>query len=164
LRQSAEATGISVGGLAAAGAIVVDASSNTVTRASLGDGTGNYDDPDDAQPTGSVLVKAEGVDRNTARAVGGSGGLVSGNAARASTDSQADVSATIGDDVRLLADSIGVGASHESLYQANADSRNAAVIGGSGAMAYNSADARVHAGVGDDAQLHSGGGIDVRAL
>ncbi|WP_162433759.1 leukotoxin LktA family filamentous adhesin [Pseudoxanthomonas koreensis] len=158
-RQEAEALGVSVGGIAA-GAVVVDAVSDTTTRASLGDGA-RHSDPDGM--VGRVAVTATGVDDNAARGVAGSGGLIAGNATSVDTDSRATVEATTGDGVELVADDIRVAADHEARYAAQSDSTNAAVVGGSGSHAANRAHADVHAGIGSDSALVSGNGIDVEA-
>ena len=158
--QQAQALGVAVGGIAV-GAVFVDAESDTVTRAALGDGAAHHDV---GGAVGQLTVDATGVDRNAARAVAGSGGLIAGNAAVARTRSVADVDATIGNGAGLaVTGDVRVKADHDARYAGQADSTNAAVIGGSGAQVFNDASANVHAGIGADTSVLAGGDIEVRA-
>ncbi len=159
--QLASATGMSVGGVAA-GAVLVSAGSNTTTRARLGDNALHAHMADAF--SGTLLVQAVSSDSNVAQATAGSGGIVAGNAAKAATDSIANVSATIGNGVALAASVIDVHAEHQSNYGGSADSRNAAVVGGSGAIVTHDANAAVHAGIGANSDLLASQNIDVLAL
>jgi len=112
---------------------------------------------------GDVRVAAEGLDRNRANATAGSGGVVSGAAAEATTSADSIVQAAIAADATVRATRIDVDADHDSRYAGLADSTNAAVVGGSGAAAYNRADADVRASVGNGATLDAIGDIAVLA-
>lgn len=175
--QEAESLGVAVGALAV-GASVAKATSNTQTTATLGesalvhgdvrrDGNGNIVRDSNGNPVrdvaGNVLVKADGTDRNHADATAGSGGVVSGAAAESTTSAIATVDAAIAADAVVRARDIQLRADHDSRYAGLADSTNAAVVGGSGAAAYNSANATVRAKVGDRAYLDSTGNLSVVA-
>lgn len=175
--QESESLGVAVGVLAV-GASVAKATSNTQTTATLGesalvhgevrrDGNGNIVRDSNGNPVhnvaGNVLVKADGTDRNRANATAGSGGVVSGAAAESTTSAISTVDAAIAADAVVRARDIQLRADHDSRYAGLADSTNAAVVGGSGAAAYNRANATVRAKVGDRAYLDSVGDLSVIA-
>ncbi|MDR0182154.1 leukotoxin LktA family filamentous adhesin [Lysobacter arvi] len=173
--QNADSLGVAVGVLAV-GASIAKATSNTQTTATLGENARVRDVQRDANGNivtsngnpvyayaGDVTVSATGLDRNRANATAGSGGVVSGAAAEATTSADATVEAAIAADAVVNAARIEVNADHDSRYAGLADSTNAAVVGGSGAAAYNRADADVRASVGDRAKLDAIGDIAVLA-
>ena len=168
-RQQAEATGITVGGLAL-GAALANASSDTRTMASIGANlaastSGNTS----AQPKmmGSLAVLAEGNDTNLASTFAGGGGLVSGAASAATTHGRSTVDASIGGNAGLasgiLADTIRVAARHDGNYGGSADSTNAAIAGASGSSVHNTIDSTVNARIDDGARLFAARGLSVTA-
>lgn len=162
--QKAESLGVSAG-LLALGASVSKATSTTTTTARLGDGNighgvqvgGLY------AAMGAVNVHAAGSDRNAAYATAGSGGLVAGNAALASTDSNATVTAAIGIGSDLTVSKLDLKAEHDTRYAGNADSVNAAALGASGAEIRHQADSTVRARIDNDASVRSNDDIRVQA-
>ena len=167
-RQRAEATGITVGGLAL-GAALANASSNTRTAASIGNNLGGVNAGSAANPKmmGSLSVLANGNDTNLASTFAGSGGLISGAASVATTNGKSNVDATVGANAGrtsgILADSITVSATHEGNYGGSADSTNAAIAGASGSAVRNTVDSTVNANVGNGARLFAGRDLSITA-
>ncbi|WP_065868043.1 leukotoxin LktA family filamentous adhesin [Stenotrophomonas nitritireducens] len=168
-RQDAQATGITIGGLAL-GAAVANASSNTQTIAAVGDrirGTHANTQADPLQMMGKLAVTANGNDSNLASTFAGSGGLISGAASAAGTTGTSLVSASIGSNAGngkgILADSITVAAKHQANYGGSADSTNAAVAGASGSKVRNVVDSTVSATLGSGARLFAGQGLGITA-
>ncbi|MDR3566097.1 MAG: leukotoxin LktA family filamentous adhesin [Negativicutes bacterium] len=130
-----ETSGVSgvVAGLAAAGAFQADANANSTTTATMG--TGVYGS------AGSTLaVEALGQDNTYSSATSGSGGLISGVATLANTHNGSATTATLGGGTSanpLNAGSMLLTGSHEAILNSKVDSINAALIGGSGAIANN---------------------------
>ena len=147
-QQTAEASGISAG-IVAAGFNQAAATSHSETEATLGDGVKLSGASGNAQAS-SLTVTADGTDTNRANAVAGSGGVVSGVAASATTRSTGSTTARTGsgDAARTLAvDTLKVQATHVTDFNAKVDSTNASIVGASGANALNTVDHSVHAGV-----------------
>ncbi|PZU30139.1 MAG: hypothetical protein DI584_00465, partial [Stenotrophomonas sp.] len=168
-RQDAQATGITIGGLAL-GAAVANASSDTRTIAAIGDrisGTHAGTTADPLQMMGKLAVTANGNDSNLASTFAGSGGLISGAASAAGTNGTSVVDASIGSNAGngkgLLADSIVVAATHQAGYGGSADSTNAAVAGASGSKVRNVVDSTVTATLGSGARLFAGHGMGITA-
>ena len=126
--QSAVATGV-VAGVLAAGAAIAQATSGVTTSAELG-----ADATTSVSRSGALSVIAGGQDQNSASAVAGSGGLIAGDAAIGTTGDTSSVNARI-DGGKIYAGDVTVEATNTSLYDPSADSTNAAVLGGSGADA-----------------------------
>jgi len=157
-RQSASATGVSVG-LVSVGASVARATSAATTTATLGDGDGT-----EAATAGSLAVIARGTDVNNAWSMAGSGGLFSGNASEALTSSTSSATASIGSNLNLAALSgLQLSATEKVSYGGTADSLLAAAVGGSGAHVNNVIDVTTDAHIGDGTRILAGGDIDVLA-
>ncbi|WP_269791224.1 leukotoxin LktA family filamentous adhesin [Stenotrophomonas sp. Iso1] len=167
-RQRAEATGITVGGLAL-GAALANATSNTRTAATIGTNLGGVNAGSTATPKmmGSLSVLANGNDTNLASTFAGGGGLISGAASVATTNGKSNVDATVGANAGrtsgILADSITVSATHEGNYGGSADSTNAAIAGASGSAVRNTVDSTVNANVGNGARLFAAKDLSVTA-
>ena len=162
-RQLAHAAGTSGAGLVAASGAVARAESGSSgdrasTTATLGDRASTG-----ANRAGYLLVKASGVDANTATATAAAGGVVAGNASQASTADYATVRATVGSGANVHAGAVTVSADHLDSHYDHADSLNASVIGGSGANAAHVADVNVAAVVRDGSTLAAAGNLQVLA-
>ncbi len=159
--QDAEAFGLS-GGIVAAGFNKAAASSNSVTHAVLGNNVSvQAPTTQPATVTASLSVTANGTDTNAANAISGSGGIISGAAALASTSSISDTQATTGagDASHAIAvTALNIQAAHTTQFNASVNSVNASVVGASGANAVNGVNSTVNAGIGD------GGVVRARAV
>ncbi|MDR3673689.1 MAG: hypothetical protein P4L36_22790 [Holophaga sp.] len=147
--QNASALGI-VGGLLAIGADLAIANSSTTTNAYLGNGV--------AVTGASLSVTATGTDDNFASAVSGTGGVIAGSAAVASTTSDSTTTATTGSGSAQKPINVGsfnLAASHTALFNGQVDSTNAALAGASGAVASNSVDSTVTAAVENGGQIQA---------
>jgi filamentous hemagglutinin family protein len=153
--QKTEVTGVSIGGVLAAGATIGHANSNTVTTAVLGDGVkvaslGGL--------TGVLDISATSADTNTAEATSGSGGLISGSAASVGTRSIADTRAGVGggDPAHTLnAAQFNLKADHTSTFNGKVNSVSASAVGASGASATHSVASTVIASVADNARINA---------
>ena len=153
--QSSSGVGISVGGLLAVGAVKSEATSNTTTEASIGNGV-KLSGPTPA--TGSSLsVLADSADTNFAHGIAGSGGLVSAPFSEAKTVSNSTTTASTGsgnnDAVnprKIDVTGLNVAASHTGQFDAWMDSTNASLIGVSGAKATNTSNSTTTATVGNN--------------
>jgi hypothetical protein len=154
--QHAKTNGVAVGGILAVGITLADANTNTTTIVYLGDSV---------QITGGTLaISATGTDNNFAETTAGSGGLISGNASEASTDSQSTMTVTIGKSVIINVTSLSINAEHTITYASNASSVNASLAGASGASATNDADSDVSIIFGDDVDVTAGNNIGISTL
>ncbi|KRG64873.1 hypothetical protein ABB26_05845 [Stenotrophomonas humi] len=153
-RQDAQATGISVAGLLAAGVVKAKAASNAVTNLGIGESALLF--------AGNVTLAASGVDENRAGATAGTGGLLAGNAALASTHSTNSTSLHIDKNSSLDITRLHALASHDARYAGAADSTSAGMLNASGASVDNVADSDVSIGIGQDANLVSTGSITLR--
>ncbi|HEY9193651.1 MAG TPA: leukotoxin LktA family filamentous adhesin, partial [Methyloversatilis sp.] len=161
-RQTAETSGVTFGGLLALGANLASSGAESVTLASI--------DNNNTGTVGAALtVLATGDDRTYADAVAGSGGVIGGAAASASTRNLSDTQALLGggtatDALRTAAQGrIEVRADHTATFNTRVDSLAAGVVGASGAVAFNDIDARVIAGIRAGANLRTWD-LDVSAL
>ncbi|MCQ9378541.1 leukotoxin LktA family filamentous adhesin [Methyloversatilis sp. XJ19-49] len=161
-RQTAVTSGVTLGGLLALGANLADAVAGSITLASIDNGnTGTVGD--------ALSVVATGHDETSADAEAGSGGIIAGAAAVASTRNLSDTQALLGGGAAgdaLVTDSGGrmeVRADHMASFNARVDSLSAGVVGASGAQARNDIDARVVAGIRAGAHLNTWD-LDVYAL
>ncbi len=134
------------GALLALGFNFADANTDKTTAASIGAGVEVL--------AGTLRVEAGGSTQSTSDAMSGSGGIISGTASEANTDSRSETSATIGAstvDVGLLV----LGASYLTRYDGTADSINASVVGASGARTTHKVDPTVRAQVAASADLRA---------
>ncbi|MDY0056584.1 MAG: leukotoxin LktA family filamentous adhesin [Methyloversatilis sp.] len=161
-RQTAQTSGVTIGGLLAIGANLASARADSTTLASIDNGnTGNV---------GSTLsVLATGHDQTYADAEAGSGGIIAGAAAVASTRNKSNTRALLGGGNATTALATGSGGSmevradHIATFNSRVDSLSAGVVGASGAQARNDIDARVVAGITAGANLTTWD-LDVYAL
>lgn len=161
-RQTAETSGVTIGGLLAIGANLASANAGSVTLASIDNGN-----------TGSVgtalSVVATGHDQTYADAEAGSGGVIAGAVAVASTRNLSSTQALLGGGTSTSALSTAtdgrmeVRADHIATFNSRVDSLSAGVVGASGAQARNDIDARVVAGIKAGANLRTWD-LDVYAL
>ena len=154
-RQHAEGSGVAVG-LLAAGAVLVNARSKIPVTASVGDRAttnGVY--------IGDFQVTSSGATWNDADTVAGSGGVIAGNAAKATTKDDSGATTTIGDSANIRAGEITIGATHFAGYQARADSTNASVVGMSGAVTESTIKASTLVDIGDTVGLRSNKQISI---
>ncbi len=127
--QSANATGVAVGGVLAIGLDFASATSSVSTKAILGSGV-------ITDLAGTIDVSATGQDDNEVSSTAGSGGVLAGDASSGSTTDNSSVSATVSGGV-LTAGIVLVNAQNNSDYLTDVSSVNAAVAGFSGAAATN---------------------------
>lgn len=142
-RQIASATGFSIAGKYAIGAVLANASSTATTSATLGD---------DARLLGnsatSFSLIAAGSDTQIASATSGNGGLIAGAGASADTANTATVTAGIGARTQIGANTILVNASHTDQYANRVDATQAAALGASASLASHDATSHVVVDIG----------------
>jgi filamentous hemagglutinin family protein len=143
-RQRASASGIAAG-IVAVGANLATAESTNTTRASLGDSS--------RVSGASLSVTADGNDDNFASAVSGSGGVIAGAAAQATTRTTSLTEARAAGN--LAVDRFTLQAVHQALFNGEVDSVNAAVAGASGAWAEHTAEGTVLAEIGNDSHVQA---------
>jgi hypothetical protein len=147
--QNAEATGIA-GGLIAAGFNRTLAQSTTTTTAVLTNLTN--------LSAGSLTISATGTDTNSAVTKAGSGGVVAGSAASATTRSNSTTRAGL-DTTGAAAfganidGNATISAQHTANFGGSVDSTQASVAGASGANIGHTVDSTVDAKIGDRVQL-----------
>ncbi len=158
-QQTSSAESITVGGILALGAADASSSSTVNTTASLGDGNGSA-----AATTGNLAVAAQGSDTNDAESEAGSGGLVSGNASLATTQSTSTTSASIGQNLNLdQLDNFSLTAMHTALYGGESNSINAAAVGASGANVTKTLTSTTNTSIGDSSVIKAQGDVYVAA-
>ena len=173
--QQSNATGVSAG-ILALGASVATSQSTATTYAGLGTNSTASLESGSQAGTGAIVVQATGNDSNQATTVAGSGGVLAGDAAVATTSTSAVTIADVGAHSDLQAQgslnastdaltggTIAVTATHTSQYFASADSVNAAAAGASGAFANNTLNNTTVAQVDPSATLQAMGTIDITA-
>ncbi|WP_158589118.1 leukotoxin LktA family filamentous adhesin [Alginatibacterium sediminis] len=146
-QQEAEVSGITIGGLLAAGITESEATSDTQSWAKLGDNVELSGDID------AIQVSALGFDNNFAQATSGSGGLISGSAATADTQTNSNTQAAIGENAQLASTHFTLLADHTSQFNAQVDSVSASAVGASGANSQHSVDSLVSSTIGDNTSL-----------
>ncbi len=148
--QNAEGLAVTVGGILAIGVALAHSKSDVTTSVTLGTNV-------TTGPTRNetLSIEAHGIDTNLSNAIAGSGGLVSGNGAEATTRSDSDASISIGDDSLLAASSITFKATQEDHFKATSASGNAAVIGASGSKSKHDANRNISIDIGDRVHLTS---------
>ncbi|MCA3120832.1 MAG: leukotoxin LktA family filamentous adhesin, partial [Rhodocyclaceae bacterium] len=148
-RQSATASGNTVSGLAAAGATLSNARSDSTTTAIVSNGVTGFAD-------GTLAVTAAGSDNTYAETFSGSGGVVAGAGATANTRNLSATTATLGGGTSVAAlrsGAIVLKAEHTATFNGQVDSLQAAVLGASGAVTRHDTDATVTARIADGANL-----------
>jgi len=152
--QSANATGVAVGGLLAIGADVATATSNVTTLAQLGAGA-------ITNVTGTLDVSATGKDENDVSSTAGSGGAIAGDASVGNTNDTSTVSAVVVGS--LLAGTVNVGATNNSIFTPDVSSVNAALAGASGAVANNNDNTAANATVLSNTVIMASFAVDITA-
>ncbi len=153
--QDANATGVTVGGIFALGLNFANATSSVATSAELGAGS-------TTNLSGTLEVSAIGTDQNDASAVAGSGALIAGNAAYASTSDNSTVGAALGGGV-IGAYAVVLDARNDSEYDDNVDSANAALAGYSGAGATNTDTTSATASVANGTSIVATNAVEITA-
>ena len=154
--QDAQASGLAIGFLAA-GANLAHATSDSHTNATLGDGVSLKTDAPGSM-SAALSVVASGTDVTTAEATSGSGGLVSGAAALARTDSTNHTQASTGSGDsthQITAQRVNLNATHTTRFNAQVDSVNASLVGASGAIASNNVNSTVLTALGDNGVVNT---------
>ncbi|GAA0792871.1 leukotoxin LktA family filamentous adhesin [Marinobacterium sediminicola] len=146
-RQSANADGYSIG-LVAAGANDAHAESSGTTKAHFAGAIGG-------SGHGDLSVRAISENVNEAQAEAGSGGLVAGAAASASTLDASSVSATLANSSAISVGDLTLAASHTTEYLTTVDSTRASLLGMSGGWSVNSVDADVTVTVAEDSVVQA---------
>ncbi|WP_372656933.1 leukotoxin LktA family filamentous adhesin, partial [Hydrogenophaga sp.] len=149
----ADVTGISVGGLLAAGSNAAKAQTDTQTYATVGD-----------NPTlaaGTLQVRADGSDRLRANTLAGAGGLGVVVASKSETDADARTYARLGgasgSGGQVDAAQVELTAAQHVNFDSRADSTSASAVGFSGARATNRVDTDTRATVGRQLTVNTGG-------
>ncbi|MEH6446127.1 MAG: hypothetical protein V7784_19710, partial [Oceanospirillaceae bacterium] len=141
-------TGITIGGLAAAGANSSDAISDMNTTATLGN---------NVKVVGSTLnVTATGNDNNFSQATAGSGGFFSGVATYADTTSKSVTKAETGSGSvaqGINVSTLNLEANHTTNYNGKLNNLSAAAIGASGANADHLVESTVESNIGANAYV-----------
>lgn len=151
--QTAGATGVGIGFIGV-GASVADADANSTTVASLGsNNTG--------AAMGAVSLSAIGTDSDTANAVSGSGGVISGSAAVAHTSDTAVTTASVGAGTILAASSFNLNAVHNDDYIGTSSAVGAGLANASGAGVDNVANSTVGASVGANTGIFTTGFVTI---
>ena len=148
--QSASATGITVGGLLAIGAVVSSAEADTTTTASIGN---NLSTPQVGST--SLSLSAVGNDTDVASATAGAGGAISGAGAGASTTDDSTVKAAIGTNANVLTNLFAINAAHSATYGTQANSINAAALGASASVASNDVTSNVTVTIGASGSVNA---------
>lgn len=158
-QQTSSAQSITVGGVLALGAADASSSSNVTTSATLGNGNGTA-----SAVTGNLAIAASDTDTNDASSEAGSGGLISGNAALASTQATSNTTASVGQNLDLTKlDNFSLTAIDKQFYGGSANSINAAAVGASGANVNNSANSTTQTSIGANSVIRAQGDVYVAA-
>ena len=150
--QRATAVMISVGAVAL-GDNISKADSNTVTTAILTDLGG--------LTAGALTLSANSVDNNDAEATAGTGGIIAGAAANASTSTRATtIATTVTDDaspwlIAVIGGAVDISASHVANFTGFVDSTQASLAGLSGSSLTHDVSSQVVAHLGDDTDLRA---------
>ncbi|WID96648.1 leukotoxin LktA family filamentous adhesin [Bosea vestrisii] len=151
--QAAKATGITVGGTGAVGAVNAQADAATTTTASLGASSTMV-----GSGTGRFTLTAAGEDTQIVHTEAGTGGgLYAGSGATGSTSNTSDVTASIGANAVIQTGLATIGASHVARYASLVDSLQATALGASAALARNSANVDVLVSLGASSRITAAG-------
>ena len=138
------------------GATVAITTSNTHSIAYLDSGAVTV-----SNNRGVLTITASGNDNNKSDALAGSGGVVAGAAAVATTSATAETNASLKDAASsdtLYFGGFGVGAAHTATYEANGDAFQASAVGAAGGGANNSVTSTTTALVGSNYIINSAAG------
>lgn len=152
-KASADAKGITIGGIFSSGNNLAFTNNTAETNVSLNGGSDNT-------LLNSMSITASGATDNTAKADGSGGALVSGDlAAYVKNDSQAKVDATLSGNFTVEGD-VTVNALQSDTANINADALKATVVGASATLAENNIGGATNANI-DGATITGGGKLDV---
>lgn len=154
-KASANAKGITIGGVFSSGNNQAFTNNSAETNVSLNSGSKNT-------LLNSLNVTAAGASDNTAKADGSGGGLISGDlAAWVKNDSQAQVNAALSGTFNVSGD-VTVNALQNDTANINADALKATVVGASATLAENNIGGSTNANI-SNATITGGGKLDVNA-
>lgn len=155
--QVARGVGLTVGGILAVGVVESVASADTTTSASIGAVRSALN------RQGNLVISATSSDFNTALSQSGSGGLLAGSGATATTRGTSTTNASIGLGAAVLGTDLTLAASHVQGFSSSVDSLSASVIGGSASLARNDYTANTTASIGDGVILGVADGLTITA-
>lgn len=154
-KASANAKGITIGGIFSSGNNQAFTNNKAVTNVSLNSGS-------EKTLLNSLNVTAAGTSDNTAKADGSGGGFISGDlAAWVKNDSQAQVGVNVSGKLDVEGD-IAVNALQNDTVNLNADALKATVVGASATLAENNIGGLTNANI-SSATITGGGKLDVNA-
>lgn len=154
-KASANAKGITIGGIFSSGNNQAITNNEAVTNVTLNSGS-------EGTLLNSLNVTAAGTSDNTAKADGSGGGLISGDlAAWVKNDSQAQVNAALSGTFNVSGD-VTVNALQNDTANINADALKATVVGASATLAENNIGGSTNANI-SNATITGGGTFDVNA-
>ncbi len=154
-KASANAKGITIGGVFSSGNNQAFTKNEAVTNVSLNSGS-------EGTLLNSLNVTAAGASDNTAKADGSGGGFISGDlAAWVKNDSQAQVNAALSGTFNVSGD-VTVNALQNDTANINADALKATVVGASATLAENNIGGSTNANI-SNATITGGGTFDVNA-
>lgn len=154
-KASANAKGITIGGIFSSGNNQAITNNEAVTNVTLNSGS-------EGTLLNSLNVTAAGTSDNTAKADGSGGGFISGDlAAYAKNDSQAEVNASLSGSFNVAGD-VTVNALQSDTANINADALKATVVGASATLAENNIGGSTNANI-SNATINGGGKLDVNA-
>lgn len=154
-KASANAKGITIGGIFSSGNNQAFTNNKAVTNVSLNSGS-------EKTLLNSLNVTAAGTSDNTAKADGSGGGFISGDlAAWVKNDSQAQVGVNVSGKLDVEGD-IAINALQNDTVNLNADALKATVVGASATLAENNIGGLTNANI-SSATITGGGKLDVNA-
>ncbi len=98
-------------------------------------------------------ISATGMSDNFANSISGGGGIVSGRAAEATTHNTSTTDINFYQDGIIIADDININATQSTKFNSKANTINASVVGGSGAIAQNFANSTVNIDFGTNTMI-----------
>lgn len=156
-KASANAKGITIGGIFSSGNNQAITNNEAVTNVTLNSGSGS-----EGTLLNSLNVTAAGTSDNTAKADGSGGGLISADlAAYAENNSEADVNVNVSGTLEVEGD-IAVNALQNDTVNLNADALKATVVGLSATAADNNISGTTNVNI-SNADINGGGKFDVSA-
>lgn len=154
-KASANAKGITIGGIFSSGNNQAFTNNEAVTNVTLNSGS-------EKTLLNSLNVTAAGTSDNTAKADGSGGGFISGDlAAWVKNDSQAQVGVNVSGNLNIEGD-IAINALQNDTVNLNADALKATVVGASATLANNNIGGLTNANI-SNANITGGGKLDVNA-
>lgn len=154
-KASANAKGITIGGIFSSGNNQAFTKNEAVTNVTLNSGS-------EGTLLNSLNVTAAGASDNTAKADGSGGGFISGDlAAWVKNDSQAQVGVNVSGNLNVEGD-IAINALQNDTVNLNADALKATVVGASATLAENNIGGLTNANI-SNANITGGGKLDVNA-